>query len=115
MSGATENVNTNEEKIDVKSVKTPEELGLIAEEIKAEVEAEVKAEAVKSEAVPEEPKELTEEEKREIFIKTLKESKIKFHPVKHDGSITTNQFGASYRKARKRKNRIQKKSRKNSR
>lgn len=44
MSDATENVNTNEEKIDIKSIKTPEELKLIAEEIKAEVETEVKAE-----------------------------------------------------------------------
>jgi hypothetical protein len=44
MSGATENVNTNEEKIDIKSIKTPEELKLIAEEIKTEVETEVKAE-----------------------------------------------------------------------
>jgi len=65
----------------------------------------------------EEPKELTEEEKREEFIKQLKESKIKnaFRPIKHDGKVTTNQFGTSYKKKRKNKNKQQKKSRKLSR
>ncbi len=61
--------------------------------------------------------ELTEEEKREEFIKQLKESKIKnaFRPIKQDGNITTNQFGANYKKKRRVKNKSQKKSRKLSR
>jgi hypothetical protein len=61
--------------------------------------------------------ELSEEEKREIFIKELKKSKIKnaFRPIKHDGKITTNQFGTKYHKKRRVKNKQQKKSRKLSR
>lgn len=61
---------------------------------------------------PDESKELTEEEKHEIFIRALKESKIKFRSVKHNGNVTTNQFGVTHRKERKRKNRQQNKSRK---
>jgi len=59
----------------------------------------------------EEEKELTEEEKRELFIKQLKESKTRFKNVKHYGKVTISQFGVKYRKERKNKNRIQKKSR----
>lgn len=59
-----------------------------------------------------EEKELTEEEKRELFINALKESKIRFKNVKHDGNITTVKFGTAYRKERRRKNRAQKASRK---
>ena len=60
--------------------------------------------------------ELTDDEKkekeREEYVKLLKESKIKFKPVKHDGKVTTNQFGATYKEKRKRKNKATKKSRK---
>ena len=59
-----------------------------------------------------EEKELTEEEKRELFINALKESKIRFKNVKHNGNITTVKFGTAYRKERRRKNRAQKASRK---
>jgi hypothetical protein len=59
-----------------------------------------------------EKRELTDNEKHEVAITELKESKIRFRNVKHDGNKTTNQFGATYRKARKNKNRMQKKSRK---
>lgn len=59
-----------------------------------------------------EEKELTEEEKRELIIKALKDSKIRFHNVKHDGNVTTVKFGTAYRKERRRKNRAQKASRK---
>jgi hypothetical protein len=83
-------------------------------------------------------KELTDEEKKAIFIEQLKQSKIKFHPLKHgvkttvtestegtvfgrkrilksreiQTNITVNQFGADYRKKRQRKNKMQKASRK---
>jgi hypothetical protein len=62
-------------------------------------------------------KELTEEEKREEFIKQLKESKIRnpFRPIKHDGNITTNQFNTNYKRKRRVKNKQQKKSRRLSR
>jgi hypothetical protein len=63
-------------------------------------------------SVPEVPKELTDEEKHELFIKQLKESKIKFKSVKQKGNKTTNQFNAAYKKNRKRKNKLQRKSRK---
>lgn len=87
----------------------------------------------------EEPKELTEEEKKAIFIKQLKESKIRFRPIKHFAvkttmveteeldvlgrkkkrkdvkvltNVTTNKFGKAYHDKRKRKNKMQKASRK---
>lgn len=128
----------NEEKIDVKSIKTPEELDLIVKEVEAEVQEELKAEAVEGDGVTEEPKELTDEEKHEIFIQQLKESKIKFKPIKHYVSkskwvvteeldvlgkkkkrkdttiltnLTTNQFGPAYKKERRRKNKMAKASR----
>jgi len=56
------------------------------------------------ETIPEEPKELTEEEKREILIQKLKESKLKYKPKKD--------FGNTYKAERKRKNKQAKKSRK---
>ena len=84
-----------------------------------------------------ETRELTDEEKREIQILRLKESHIKFHPIKHlvksevvsvtDGvfgrkkkqrgttvltNVTTNQFDSDYRKKRKNKNRMARASRK---
>jgi len=58
-----------------------------------------------------EEKELTEEEKREELIKQLKESKIRFNPIKHIGNVTINQFGNDYKKKRQKKNKAQKKSR----
>jgi len=79
----------------------------------------------------EEEKELTEEEKREIKINFLKNSHIKFHPIKNATksivtsktvtalgrvkiekskitltNVTTNQFGGDYRKKRQRKNKM---------
>jgi len=84
----------------------------LTEEIKAEVEAEVAAEAINKEAVPEEPKELTEEEKRANLIQAIKDSKIKFKNIKHNGNVTTVMFNADYRKKRQRKNKIAKASRK---
>jgi hypothetical protein len=68
--------------------------------------------------IPEEAKELTDEQKHEIFIEQLKQSKIKFHPIKHPfkngmllTNITVNQFSADYRKKRQRKNKMAKASR----
>jgi len=62
-----------------------------------------------------EEKELTEEEKREIYVKQLKESKIRFKPVKHYGNITVNQFGKAYHKSRQAKNKQAKASRRQNR
>jgi len=59
-----------------------------------------------------EEKELTDEEKRELFINALKESKIRFRNVTHKGNVTTVKFGTAYRKERRRKNRAQRASRK---
>jgi hypothetical protein len=83
---------------------------------------------------------LTDGEKHEIFVRDLKESHIKFHPIKNATkivgistvvnsigikrqiknktvltNITTNQFGSAYKKKRRRKNQLQKQSHKNSR
>jgi hypothetical protein len=62
-----------------------------------------------------EVRELTDEEKREILIKQLKDSHVRFKPIKHDGKVTTNQFGAAYKKKRQRRNKLAKASRKNNR
>jgi hypothetical protein len=59
-----------------------------------------------------ETRELSDDEKHEILVHQLKESHIRFKPIKHKGNITTNQFGADYRKKRQRKNKMAKASRK---
>jgi len=85
-----------------------------------------------------ETRELTDEEKHEVLVLQLKESRIRFRSVKHgvvktvgtstvvssigkerqvkdkeiQTNITTNQFGAAYRKKRQRKNKMAKASRK---
>jgi len=152
----------------------------LAEEIKAEVEAEIAAEAIEDDGTDDlnkktyikitptlyikpvkgektddkgekievykilnpitgtlETRELAGEEKHEIQVLRLKESHIKFHPIKHgvkivgtqtivssigrerkvkskeiQTNVTVNQFGADYRKKRQRKNKMQKASRK---
>jgi hypothetical protein len=60
-------------------------------------------------SAPEEttPKELTDEEKHDLFIKQLKDSKNNFK--------TGKAYGAEYKKNRKRKNKAQKASRKKNR
>ena len=59
-----------------------------------------------------ERRELTDEEKREVIVHELKESRKVFNPIKQNGKITTNQYGSKYRQKRKRKNSLTKKSRK---
>lgn len=58
-----------------------------------------------------EPQELSDEEKRELLIKQIKESKFRFKPIKQVGNITINKFGTKFKKERKRKNKQAKKSR----
>ena len=67
----------------------------------------------KAEELPEdeEEKELTDEEKKELYIKQLKDARKQFYPIKHDGNITTNQFGTKFKQHRKRKNTLTKQSR----
>jgi len=62
-----------------------------------------------------EPIELTDEEKREIYIKELKASKMRFKPVKHVGNVTVNNYGTKFKKERKRKNVQARKARKTNR
>jgi len=86
-----------------------------------------------------EKRQLSDIEKHNVVVHDLKESKIKFHPIKHHivktttiitneldvlgrkkkrkdstilTNVTTNQFGADYRKKRKNKNRMARASRK---
>ena len=59
-----------------------------------------------------ETRELTDDEKKELYIKQLKESRKVFKSIRHDGNVTTNQFGSAYRKKRKRRNKLTKASRK---
>jgi hypothetical protein len=94
------NMTENEDKTDVTSV-IPENI------LELPTEPEVLTEVptlVDQNQGEEEPKELTEEEKREKFIEALKASHQRYHPKKH--------FGVVYHKERKRKNKMQKASRK---
>jgi len=84
-----------------------------------------------------EKRELTDEEKHEIFVHELKESRIKFNPIKHPtktigittetdvlgrtrivkekgvaSNIKINKFNTAYKQKRKRKNKLAKTSRK---
>lgn len=59
-----------------------------------------------------ETRELTDEEKHEILIKELQDSKVKFRNTIHKGKITITKFGAEYRKKRQCKNKMAKASRK---
>lgn len=63
-------------------------------------------------------RELTEEEKHELYVKQIKafhRMRSNFKPIKHQGNKTINQFGAGYKKKRQRKNKVQKNSRKQNR
>jgi hypothetical protein len=59
-----------------------------------------------------ETRELNDDEKKELYVKQLKESRKVFKPVQHNGKTTTNQFGLAYRQKRKRRNKLAKASRK---
>ena len=61
----------------------------------------------------EEPEEeLTEEQKKELYVQQLKNSKIRFQSTETKGNITINKFGYDYKKKRQHKNKAQKNSRK---
>jgi hypothetical protein len=134
---------TNEEEINVKSVLTPEELKeLLPKDVELLEETITDGKPISGveDGLPEEKKELTEEEKRALKIQQLKESHIRFHPIGHASkkvvvgkksvkygsreierelkssvtltNITTNQFDKDYRKKRQKKNRMARASRK---
>ena len=139
MSGKT---NQNENEIDVKSVKTPEEINAMLPKDVELLEDDVTVEGKLMEGVEEEfQKELTEEEKKAIFIQQLKDSRIRFHKYTHPTvsvvvsetikdfgggykrkvqertvvpitNETVTKFGAEYRKKRQRKNKMARASRK---
>jgi hypothetical protein len=132
-----------EEEINVKSVMTPEELqAMLPKNVELlESDAEVEGKLMEGvdpsmEELVKKFEDLTDEEKKELLIKQLKESRIRFKPIKHPvvnvvvgteptffgrkkvlrskgtiTNITTNQFDAEYRKKRQRKNKMQKASR----
>lgn len=56
--------------------------------------------------------ELSDEEKRELYIKALKKSRIKFKNTVHDGKVTHTKFDTNYKKKRRKRNKLAKKSRK---
>ena len=60
---------------------------------------------------PEEGRELTDEEKREIYIQQLKDSRKVFNPIKHIGNKTINPYGVAYKQKRQNKNKMVKNSR----
>jgi len=55
---------------------------------------------------------LTDEEKHEVLVLDLKQSKIRFRNTVHDGNVTKTKFDANYKQKRKRRNALAKKSRK---
>lgn len=63
-------------------------------------------------------RELTEEEKHELFVKEVKEfhkMRSNFRPIKHQSNVTINQFGTGYKKKRQQKNKARKNSRRQNR
>ncbi|MFW6225376.1 MAG: hypothetical protein ACOC3V_00290 [bacterium] len=60
-------------------------------------------------------KELTDDEKKEIYIQELKNSRIKFKNTSHVGNFTTTKFDKVYKKKRQKRNKLAKNSRKNNR
>jgi hypothetical protein len=58
---------------------------------------------------------LTDDEKREVYIRELKDSRIRFRNSVHDGNVTHTKFGVQYKQKRKRRNTLAKKSRKTNR
>lgn len=120
------------EKVNPDELKVPQLATIPAEEVNENEELNTET--------PDEEKELSEEELKEIYIEQLKASRIKFHPIKHpikrevvgekvilqigsykrkrkeisttiQTNITTNQFGVAHKKERKRKNKLTKASR----
>jgi hypothetical protein len=59
-----------------------------------------------------ETRELTYDEKHQIVVKELQDSKIKFRNTVHVGNKTITKFSTDYRKKRQRKNKMAKASRK---
>lgn len=59
-----------------------------------------------------ETRELTYDEKHQIIVKEIQDSKTKFRNTVHDGNKTITKFGVDYRKKRQRKNKLVKASRK---
>jgi len=128
----------SEEKINVKSVLTPEEVQALLPKDVELLEGDAKVEGKLMDGIEELAKDLTDKEKKAIFIEQLKESHIRFKPIKHgvtktivvgteptffgrkrvlrskgtQTNVTTNQFDADYRKKRKNKNRMARASRK---
>ena len=97
------------QEIDNESVGT----SLITDElisVTPEVEPSTIEEIVDTEIIPEEV-ELTDEEKKKIFIEQLKKARMKFNPIKQKGNVTTNQFGTTFKKKRAQKNKQAKASR----
>jgi len=97
-------------------------------------------EELENEILEQEEKELTEEEKKELYIKQLKESRKRFHPLSHptkvigtqtvvnfmgqekqvkerelQTNIINNQFDKKYKQKRKKKLKMTKASRRNNR
>lgn len=62
-----------------------------------------------------EKRKLTDEEKKEIIVRELKNSRIKFRNITHEGNVTKVKFNAAYKQKRKRRNKLAKASRRNNR
>lgn len=73
---------------------------------------EIQQEVQEQDAKDNPEEEFSEEELREMYIQSLKDSRKVFKPVQHHGKITTNQFGVEYKQKRKKRNTLAKKSRK---
>ena len=99
---------------EVKNVGTTTIGDEITAEIEAEVAAETEAEGISAEELLNlaETMDLTDEQKREIFIEQLKESKVHFRNTIHVGNKTITKFSPAYKKVRQRKNKEQRASRK---
>lgn len=86
-----------------KQLNMQEDNKIVVDTITEEIENEISVEEKFESSFPEESKELTEEEKREIFIQKLKDSKKTYHPKK--------EFGVAYKAKRQKRNKQAKASR----
>jgi len=101
-------------KIDLKGDTLTDAVEVLADNIEASNSDTVVTDAIEElndavEAI-DEVEELTEKEKKEIYIEQLKASVYRHHPIKHKGNTTTNRFGASAKKNRQKRNKLRKKA-----
>lgn len=87
---------------------TDESLDFDPDEIKKGIESNVDELVEELEERLEDIEELTDEEKKEIYIQQLKASILHHKPITHKGNVTINTFGKAKKKHRQKRNKMRK-------